>query len=293
MSDSGDGDYSTIFTALKHPVRRKILRMLSEKPRSFSEMLEAFKIESSHLTYHLDALGVLVSKTSDGKYGLSSIGEAATSMMYHVEEIPKTPLHVPLPRTKSKVLFALLMVGLVLSAGVMGYALNYAVYGPQILDLQEEISTLRADYDDLNTTYNLLKKFLSTHSEVTYEQIKLTVDLEKAVFVIGERINITLRLTNIGSENVSFWVGPYFFNFYVLDPTNRTVYDWLGGRIRLFPCVIFDITLSPGEYVEQTLSWKQTFHDNDGKQVPSGAYYIVGMFPPVLTAPPIGIFIET
>jgi DNA-binding transcriptional ArsR family regulator len=293
MSDSGDGDYSAIFTALKHPVRRKILRMLSEKSRSFSEMLEAFKIESSHLTYHLDALGVLVSKTPDGKYRLSLIGEAATSMMYQVEEIPKTPLHVPLLHTKSKVLFALLMVGLVLSAGVIGYALSYAIYAPRILDLQEEISTLRTDYDDLNTTYNLLKKILSTHSDVTYEQLKLTVDLEKVVFAVGERINVTLRLTNIGSENVSFWASPFFFNFDVLDTTNRTVYRWSNGRIFPFLCVILPEPLRPWEYVEQTLSWEQTSPDYAGEQVSAGIYYIVGMCSPVLTAPPIGILIWT
>jgi DNA-binding transcriptional ArsR family regulator len=284
MSDSGDGDYSAIFTALKHPVRRKILRMLSEKSRSFSEMLEAFKIESSHLTYHLDALGVLVSKTPDGKYRLSLIGEAATSMMYQVEEIPKTPLHVPLLHTKSKVLFALLMVGLVLSAGVMGYALGYAIYTPQIAGLQEEISTLKADY------YTLLKS-LATYSEVTYGQLRLTVNLKKAVFAIGERVNVTLRLTNIGPENVSVNVSPPVFNFDVLDAANKTVYRWLNDRV--FLLIVISQTLRPGEYVEQTLSWEQTFHDYSGEQVPPGIYYIVGMYSGILTAPPIGILIWT
>lgn len=56
---SEDEVYSTIFTSLKHPVRRKILRMLSEMPRSFSEVLEALGISSSHLTYHLESLGEL------------------------------------------------------------------------------------------------------------------------------------------------------------------------------------------------------------------------------------------
>ena len=81
-----DETYSTIFTSLKHPIRRKILRLLHERSRSYSEMLEVFKIESSHLNYHLESLGELVSKTADGKYKLSSSGESAITTMSKVEE---------------------------------------------------------------------------------------------------------------------------------------------------------------------------------------------------------------
>ncbi|MEM2935761.1 MAG: winged helix-turn-helix domain-containing protein, partial [Candidatus Bathyarchaeia archaeon] len=55
MPDPQEEAYSSIFSALKHLIRRKILRMLREGPRSFSEMLEAFRIESPNLTYHLEA----------------------------------------------------------------------------------------------------------------------------------------------------------------------------------------------------------------------------------------------
>ncbi|MGO8805362.1 MAG: ArsR family transcriptional regulator [Candidatus Bathyarchaeia archaeon] len=39
MSDAKEEIYSTMFSSLKHPARRKILRVLSEKPLTFSEML--------------------------------------------------------------------------------------------------------------------------------------------------------------------------------------------------------------------------------------------------------------
>jgi len=32
--------YSLIFTSLKHPIRRRILRMLADKPLTYSEILE-------------------------------------------------------------------------------------------------------------------------------------------------------------------------------------------------------------------------------------------------------------
>jgi DNA-binding transcriptional ArsR family regulator len=52
--------YSLIYSSLKHPVRRKILRMLEIKPLTFSEILEVVSIDSGHLTYHLENLGDLI-----------------------------------------------------------------------------------------------------------------------------------------------------------------------------------------------------------------------------------------
>jgi len=78
--------YSLIFKSLKHPIRRRILRMLADRPLAFSEILGALSIESGHLSYHLENLGELVTRTSDGFYKLSSIGIAATKLMSGVEE---------------------------------------------------------------------------------------------------------------------------------------------------------------------------------------------------------------
>jgi DNA-binding transcriptional ArsR family regulator len=78
--------YSLIYTSLKHPIRRKILRMLKDKPLTFSEILEAVDIDSGHLSYHLENLGDLITHSPDGKYQLSSIGAAAVELMGGVEE---------------------------------------------------------------------------------------------------------------------------------------------------------------------------------------------------------------
>ena len=71
MAGSEDEIYSIMFTSLKHPVRRKILRMLGEKPMTFMEMVEELGVSTSHLTYHLESLGELVSKVDNGTYKLS------------------------------------------------------------------------------------------------------------------------------------------------------------------------------------------------------------------------------
>jgi hypothetical protein len=109
MSDFEEDTYSVIFSSLKHPIRRGILRMLAGGPRSFSELQEAFRIESGHLTYHLESLGHLVIKGEDGLYTLSSFGEAAVSMMHNVEE---GPIRIPFSVTfSSRVLLSLVMLG--------------------------------------------------------------------------------------------------------------------------------------------------------------------------------------
>jgi len=142
--------YSTIFTSLKHPVRRKILRMLAEMPRKFSEMLEALEISSSHLTYHLENLGELVSKMENGKYRLSTFGEVAVTTMSKVEEAPKVnrakgSLSLPL-RWKS--LYMVLMVGLVVLAAIsytqyQSYNRLYSQY-EELMELVELAETREA-----------------------------------------------------------------------------------------------------------------------------------------------------
>ncbi|MFQ5911061.1 MAG: helix-turn-helix domain-containing protein, partial [Thermoplasmata archaeon] len=85
MSDDEE-TYSTVFSALRHPVRRRILRILARGPNSFTEIQRDVDVGSSHFNYHLDELGELVVKTEDGRYRLSSPGRAALRLMEGVEE---------------------------------------------------------------------------------------------------------------------------------------------------------------------------------------------------------------
>ncbi len=88
MADEKEDEetYSLIFSSLKHPIRRKILRMLENRELTFSEILEVLAIDSGHLSYHLENLGDLIVHTQDGKYRLSSFGTAAVKLMGGVEE---------------------------------------------------------------------------------------------------------------------------------------------------------------------------------------------------------------
>jgi DNA-binding transcriptional ArsR family regulator len=143
--------YSTMFTSLKHPARRKILRILSIKPKTFSEILEELTISSSHLTYHLEHLGELVAKTENGTYILSTFGEAAVTAMREVEEVPnlesRSPMKLPLIW---KSLFIIFMISIIILAGF-----SFIIY----IDLDH----VSSGYDQLELDYN---QILNEHEKI-------------------------------------------------------------------------------------------------------------------------------
>ena len=175
MSNSEEETYSIMFTSLKHPARRKILRMLAEKPKNFSRILEELGISSSHLTYHLENLGELLTKMDDGSYKLSTFGQAAVLTMKGVEEAPdikpKSPLSLPL---KWKSLFAVLMIGLIILAGVFydQYA-SLNQISSEHEQLVEEFAQLSTDHD------HLLSWGTSTERVVNFLEDVIQLDMTK------------------------------------------------------------------------------------------------------------------
>lgn len=132
MSDKAEEEtYSVIFASLKHPVRRKILRLLTGGSKTFTEVLEQVDIDSSHLSYHLENLKDLVKK-ENGKYSLSDFGRAAASLMSRVEE-PEAAKGLVLKkwwrRVFPKALFLVMAVLLIMSisANVYMQSLNNQV----------------------------------------------------------------------------------------------------------------------------------------------------------------------
>jgi len=125
MADSHEDEiYSIMFSSLKHPVRRKILRMLGNKPMTFMEMVEELGVSTPHLTYHLENLGELVSKMDDGKYKLSAFGLATVGAMKDVEEVHEIEPKRRLVTFKWKAAVVVLMVAVLLLSGMA--ALQYS-----------------------------------------------------------------------------------------------------------------------------------------------------------------------
>jgi DNA-binding transcriptional ArsR family regulator len=150
VSDGKEEIYSIMFSSLKHPVRRKILRILADKPLAFSEMLELLGISSSNLTYHLDSLGELLSKDEKGVYRLSTFGQASVSTMKIVEEVPEVQSKKRTSLTKKwRLVTGVLLIGLIVFASLATL----------------EVTTLNSalsERDTLQSKYNQLLSWTST-----------------------------------------------------------------------------------------------------------------------------------
>lgn len=177
-----------MFTSLKHPARRKILRMLLEKSMTFSEILEKLDIPNSKLTYHLENLGELVVKKEDGRYKLSSFGEAAIVIMKKAEEAPavqkKDFSSLPL-RWKS--LYAILIIGIVILA-----SLSYGQYESNN-QLSKDYSNLAASFEKVQSQNEQLISGSSSANEA--------MTIIKNVFQIDvTKYQVTLLSDTVGPE---------------------------------------------------------------------------------------------
>ncbi len=135
MSSSPEDEiYSIMFASLKHPVRRKILRMLGNKPMTFMDMVEELGVSSSHLTYHLDNLGELVSKLDNGHYKLSAFGHATVSAMKDVEDVREAEPKRRQVASRWRIVSIALMIGVLLVSALA--VIEYASISQLITDKQ-------------------------------------------------------------------------------------------------------------------------------------------------------------
>ena len=88
------------------------------------EMVEQLGVSTPHLTYHLESLSELVSRTDEGHYKLSSFGLAAVSAMKGVEDVHEAePKKNRLVTPKWKTLSVLLLISILLLSGVSAFEL--------------------------------------------------------------------------------------------------------------------------------------------------------------------------
>jgi hypothetical protein len=217
MSDSTEEAYSAMFSSLRHPARRKILKMLSEREMTFSQMLDELEIPGSHLTYHLENLGDFLTKMEDGKYKLSSIGENCYSVMMGAEEVPnkQTKKFSALP-IRWKIIFAVFTIGIVLLASTSSaqyYFFNQLSNDYKILEAEleearmqnqqiiswssaENAMTLIRDVAQIDTTKyktTLLRDVIENRSDLAgvIEEI-----LQYSLTTSESKIDLVLRFRN-------------------------------------------------------------------------------------------------
>lgn len=195
MAESTEEIYSIMFKSLKHPIRRKILRILADKPLAFSAMLELLGISSSNLTYHLDNLGELVSKDEKGVYRLSTFGLASVNTMKVVEDAPGDS-----PRKKRaalnrkwKIITGVMLIAVILFASLAAL----------------EISTLNAaltERDNYQSKYSQLLSWTSTTDDaIDFLQTVVQLDTSKYSASLNSRtIDTRPDLAGIPEETMQY-----------------------------------------------------------------------------------------
>jgi len=77
---------SRILSVLSHPLRREILLNLTEKGESsFTDLMNALKVDTGKLSFHIRNLAAFVEQTPTGKYKLSKVGENAMRLIRDLE----------------------------------------------------------------------------------------------------------------------------------------------------------------------------------------------------------------
>jgi hypothetical protein len=158
--------------------------MLADRSMTFSQILEELSIPSSHLTYHLENLGELVVKLDDGKYKLSSFGEASVSMMRNAEEVPETQKTFSALPLRWKSIMAIFMVAIVLLAGF-----SYVQF---------------ASNSKLVNDYNLLKNDFEKSQLQNQQLLSWSTSTDRAMSVIRDiiQIDITKYHTTLLSDTI-------------------------------------------------------------------------------------------
>jgi DNA-binding transcriptional ArsR family regulator len=209
--------YTTIFKAMQHPIRRRILRIISEKPSTYTEIQSDLNIDNGLLNYHLEALGALITKNSEEKYTLSDFGRATASLISGVEEPNKAAIVTSTPPIM-KALTAVLIVALIVS-------------GLGLIDLNNKYLDLSGRYNAQSIEKNYLQSALNA-SEASKNRLNATLTtLEKNPLV---KVS-TMIINKVGID---------YFTRYFHDPTLETNITNLQNVTK----VTYSYRIEVGEY---------------------------------------------
>ena len=112
-----DDTYSTIFTTLKHPIRRRILRILDQNPTTYTDIQRQLQIDNGLLNYHLENMKELITKGEDGRYVLSEFGRAALGVARKVEE----PVETKRTSVSTKTLLGIVIILVIATTTLSGF----------------------------------------------------------------------------------------------------------------------------------------------------------------------------
>ena len=117
----------------------------------------------------------------------------------------------------------------------------------------------------------------SLHSAGRSGQLKFSLSAPKAEYAVGERVEVTMALRNMGPGPAALRPSTlWLFDFAVYDDSGRQIDTWAGGRP--FPMAPpTPITIRPGDVITRTLVWDLALPGPDGrKSLLPGRYALEG-----------------
>ena len=114
----------------------------------------------------------------------------------------------------------------------------------------------------------------SAYFEIVASELELDMTVSNTTMTIGQEINITLTLRNIGTSAVTIQYTPPLFDVYYCTP--HGCFQWSDGKF--FIQVVLSLTLEPSEKYTETLQWN-LYQYSDGIFYPPepGTYYLWGI----------------
>jgi len=133
---------------------------------------------------------------------------------------------------------------------------------------------------------------------VTLGSIKYTVLVDKTTLKAGEKLRVTVSLTNIGSEAVNLSRSYPGFRAMIysqkVDPrVSETLKSlvWASDYGMVYPMVIIQVQLKPGASMSETFEWN--LKDNNGLAVAPGTYYLYAGAPQSPVIGPIAVSVAS
>lgn len=146
-------------------------------------------------------------------------------------------------------------------------------------ELPEELLDIQAE---MTIIYDSALIPLNANTEIS-NGLKLTLKADKAEYLTGEIVHITVILENIGSNIIEYTSPtPCDLNIRITVKSNSNVEDITYANIEPMPCiqVLETRQIRSGSIITQEVEWDQTLMiDNMKEKVPSGIYTIEAKFP--------------
>ena len=160
--DFEEDTYSTIFNALKHPIRRRILRIIDENPSTYTKIQIQLNMDNGLLNYHLENMRSLLFKEENGDYNLSDFGHGATVLLERVEQPVSNRVNTILGLNPLQI--KSIMVVLIFCLGALAFS---------HVELDNKYNVLERQYESFIGSQAKAQNSLA--SEIVYETLQMAI----------------------------------------------------------------------------------------------------------------------